>query len=398
MTRRCRCCRTKVRSLYDYFRQQFAQVTNPPIDPLRETHRDVAADADRPRVQHLRAGRRSTRAQIVLASPILSQRKLRQILALEDVGVPHEFIDLQYDPSRGTRAAIVDACATQAESGGARGQARAAAVGPLSGQGQAAGARAARHRRGASAPGEDRAALQVQPPGRDRHRARCASLRLPHRLRRDRRVSVHGLPDAVRYDAQGRASSSTAPARQELGRSYRRGIRKGLFKIMSKMGISTIASYRSAQLFEIVGLADEVVQLCFSGTESRMQGADFADLEARRALPRAARLESARERRAGRALKYVHGGEYHMYNPDVIAALQAAVISGDYAHYRQFAALVNERPGRRAARPAGAQGVPRRRCRSKRSSRWRRSWRASTAPACRSGRSRPRRTRRSRSP
>ena len=69
--------------------------------------------------------------------------------------------------------------------------------------------------------------------------------------------------------------------RLEIGRSYRAGVRKGLFKIMSKMGISTIASYRSSQLFEIVGLADEVVDLCFTGTDSRVQGADFADLEVR---------------------------------------------------------------------------------------------------------------------
>jgi glutamate synthase domain-containing protein 2 len=53
---------------------------------------------------------------------------------------------------------------------------------------------------------------------------------------------------------------------RQLGRSYRRGIRKGLFKIMSKMGISTIASYRGAQLFEIVGLPTRVVERCFAGT------------------------------------------------------------------------------------------------------------------------------------
>ena len=64
----------KVRSLYDYFRQQFAQVTNPPIDPLREIDRDVAADPDRPRVQHLRAGARARapdRAR--LADPLAAQ-------------------------------------------------------------------------------------------------------------------------------------------------------------------------------------------------------------------------------------------------------------------------------------------------------------------------------------
>ncbi|MGH8322881.1 MAG: glutamate synthase large subunit, partial [Steroidobacteraceae bacterium] len=132
--------------------------------------------------------------------------------------------------------------------------------------------------------------------------------------------------------------------RFELGRSYRAGVRKGLFKIMSKMGISTIASYRSSQLFEIVGLSEDVVERCFAGTESRIQGADFDDLEAD-LKQLAARAWNPREPMdQGGLLKYMHGGEYHMYNPDVIAALQAAVISGDYAHYKLFSQLVNQRP------------------------------------------------------
>src|SRR6202050_2891875 len=132
--------------------------------------------------------------------------------------------------------------------------------------------------------------------------------------------------------------------RLELGRSYRRAIRKGLFKIMSKMGISTIASYRSAQLFEIVGLADEVVELCFSGSESRIQGADFADLKADSEYLARRAWNAAEEVSQGGLLKYMHDGEYHMYNPDVIATLQSAVSSADYEQYRQFAALVNDRP------------------------------------------------------
>ncbi|MGK3847812.1 glutamate synthase central domain-containing protein, partial [Enterococcus faecium] len=96
----------------------------------------------------------------------------------------------------------------------------------------------------------------------------------------------------------------------------------------SKMGISTIASYRSSQLFEIVGLSDEVVRMCFTGTDSRVQGADFEDLEAD-LKQLAARAWNVREPiDQGGLLKYMHGGEYHMYNPDVIATLQAAVISG----------------------------------------------------------------------
>jgi glutamate synthase (NADPH/NADH) large chain len=98
----------RVRSLYDYFRQQFAQVTNPPIDPLRETivmslQTQIGPEANifEPAPEHAR--------QVVLGSPILSQRKLRQILAIEEVS--HEFLDLQYDPREGLGAALARLCA-----------------------------------------------------------------------------------------------------------------------------------------------------------------------------------------------------------------------------------------------------------------------------------------------
>jgi glutamate synthase (NADPH/NADH) large chain len=132
--------------------------------------------------------------------------------------------------------------------------------------------------------------------------------------------------------------------RQEIGRSYRRGIRKGLLKILSKMGISTIAGYRGAQLFEIVGLAPDVVELCFPGTPSRIGGAGFADLEHEQRLLAAEAWNQAQALRAGGLYKYVHGGEYHMYNPDVIASLQKAVRTGNSADYRLYAEHVDRRP------------------------------------------------------
>ena len=131
---------------------------------------------------------------------------------------------------------------------------------------------------------------------------------------------------------------------QQLGRSYRRGIRKGLFKIMSKMGISSISSYRGAQLFEIVGFADKVVERCFRGTTSRIQGSNFDDLWGdQKALARAA-WDPRQTIDQGGLYKYVHGGEYHCYNPDVIATLQAAVRTGDYSRYQEYSKLANERP------------------------------------------------------
>ena len=329
----------QVRSLYDYFRQQFAQVTNPPIDSLRETivmslQTQIGPECNifEPAPGHAR--------QVVLGSPILSQRKLRQILAIEEV--THEFLDLQYDPAEGLRAAIVRLCA-QAEGAVREGKLvlllsdRYLVKGRI--PAHALLVTGAVHQHLVKQGLRCKCNLLVETgTAREPHHFACligygATAVYPY-------MAYQVLFEMMR---KGHVKLDFA-ARLELGRSYRAGLRKGLFKIMSKMGISTISSYRSSQLFEIVGLSDEVVQLCFTGTESRVQGADFADLEAdTREL--AARAWNPREPIGqGGLLKYVHGGEYHMYNPDVIAALQAAVVSGDYAHYRQYAQLVNSRP------------------------------------------------------
>jgi glutamate synthase (NADPH/NADH) large chain len=329
----------QVRPLYDYFRQQFAQVTNPPIDPLRETivmslQTQIGPECNifLPAPEHAH--------QIVLGSPILSQRKLRQILALEEV--THEFIDLQYDPAEGLAAAIERMCA-QAEGAVREGKLVLLLSDRYLVQGRipahALLVTGALHQRLLKSGLRCKCNLLVETgTAREPHHFACligygATAVYPY-------MAYQVLFEMMR---RGQVKLDFA-ARLELGRSYRAGLRKGLFKIMSKMGISTISSYRSSQLFEIVGLAHEVVERCFTGTESRVQGADFADLEADTRELAARAWDPRAAIGQGGLLKYVHGGEYHMYNPDVIAALQAAVISGDYAHYRQFAQLVNERP------------------------------------------------------
>jgi glutamate synthase (NADPH/NADH) large chain len=331
----------KVRSLYDFLRQQFAQVTNPPIDPLREsivmslqTQIGPECNIFVPSPEHAR--------QIVLGSPILSQRKLRQILALSEFGVTHEFLDLQYDPEEGLERALMRLCA-QAQSAVRDGKLvllisdRYLVRGKLPAHALLATGAVHQHliRTGLRC----KCNLLVETgTARDPHHFACligygATAVYPY------------MAYQVLFEMMRRATVKLDfSARLQLGRSYRAGIRKGLFKIMSKMGISTIGSYRSSQLFEIVGLHEEVVSRCFTGTESRVQGADFADLEAdQRQL--AARAWDAREPlEQGGLLKYIHDGEYHMYNPEVIATLQAAVASGDYEAYRCFAANVNNRP------------------------------------------------------
>ena len=331
----------KVRSLYDYFRQQFAQVTNPPIDSLREsivmslqTQIGPECNIFLPAQQHAE--------QIVLSSPVLSQRKLRQIMALADEGVPNEFIDLQFDQALDLKAAILKVC-DQAEAAVRDGKLVLVLSDRYPVEGKlplhALLATGAVHHRLVATGLRCKCNILVETgTARDAHHFACligygATAVYPY-------LAYQTLFDLMR---KGAVKMEVA-ARLELGRSYRRGIQKGLFKIMSKMGISTVASYRSAQLFEIVGLSDEVVSLCFEGTESRIQGADFEDLksDAQYLAQRAWNNQLPVEQ--GGLLKYMHGGEYHMYNPDVVATLQSAVLSNDYEQYREFAALVNDRP------------------------------------------------------
>ena len=125
---------------------------------------------------------------------------------------------------------------------------------------------------------------------------------------------------------------------------YRKGINKGLLKIISKMGISTISSYRGSQLFEIIGLNSDVVDLCFTNTESRIGGKNLEALDKEiKALNDYARSNLS-EINVGGLLKYVHGGEYHTYNPEIVKKLQEAVSTGSQEIYNEYANLVDSRP------------------------------------------------------
>ena len=125
---------------------------------------------------------------------------------------------------------------------------------------------------------------------------------------------------------------------------YRKGLNKGLLKIISKMGISTISSYRGSQLFEIVGLNSEIVKTCFTNTTSRIEGKSFKDLDiALRALDDYSRSNLS-DMNVGGLLKYIHGGEYHAYNPEIVKKLQEAVATNSLDSYQQYSALVDTRP------------------------------------------------------
>jgi glutamate synthase (NADPH/NADH) large chain len=331
----------RVRSLYDNFRQQFAQVTNPPIDALRERivmslQTEIGAECNvfDPQPQHAR--------QIVLNSPVLSQRKFRQILAMEGFGKKHALINLNVDPKIALPEALDQICAA-AEKAVLDGNLLVVLSDRQLDENQlpvhALLATGAVHHHLVRSGLRCHCNIFVETgTARDSHHFAClvgygATAVYPY-------LAYQCLQDMTRTGE----IKIGADRRVQLGRSYRRGVRKGLFKIMSKIGISTIMSYRAAQLFEIVGLHREVVDRCFPGTVSRIQGANFEDLKHdQRCLQKRAwnRREPIDH---GGLLKFVSGGEYHAYNPDVVIALQAAVRSGRPADYRTYARLVNERP------------------------------------------------------
>ncbi|KMP11867.1 glutamate synthase [Candidatus Nitromaritima sp. SCGC AAA799-C22] len=134
-------------------------------------------------------------------------------------------------------------------------------------------------------------------------------------------------------------------------KNYIKSTRKGLFKIIAKMGISTIQSYCGAQIFEAVGLNEDVIERFFTGTPSRVSGATL-DVIARETL---ARHESAYGKvhhlpavlDAGGYYHWRRGGEEHMINPNSIALLQHAVRSNDYATFKQFSRHADEENTRR---------------------------------------------------
>ena len=327
-----------IRPITDYFRQQFAQVTNPPIDPLREAvvmSLETCLGPERnlfePSADHAK--------RLILTSPVLSPLKYQNFLHQEAPEFRHQVLSLGY-PADGDLRQSLEALCEAAEAASRDG----VKIALLSDRNLKAG---------------ELVIPIAMATGAVHHRLvdkglRCdtnivldtGAIRNPHQF-----AVVIGFGATAVYpylayevlDDMIRTNELQGDPRQ-LHKNFRKGINKGLFKIMSKMGISTIASYRGAQLFEAVGLSDEVVNLCFKGVTSRIQGARFEHFHAE--IQELAKMawKPRKPILAGGYLKYIHGGEYHGYNPDVVTSLQDAVQNGDVSRYRDFAALVNERP------------------------------------------------------
>ncbi len=329
---------SKTRTLYDYFRQQFAQVTNPPIDSLRENHVMSLATCIG-REQNVFNETSGYAHRVLFESPVLVYTDLAQLSNFSEKYYYNEKISLLYKPEEGLKNALNRICDEVVD--------------------------AVKNRNAAFVILSDRdiskdtfpipAAMAVGAVQKRlvNDQLRCdanivvetGSARDPHHF-----AVLIGLGATAVYPYLAYETVEQLVAKNDLDisaldaiKNYRKGINKGLFKIMSKMGISTIASYRSSKLFEAVGINKEVCELCFDGVPSRIQGASFDDFE--QDLINSSRIAwlARKSMSHGGLLKYVHGGEYHAYNPDVVSSLQKAVVSGEYSDYDVFAKLVNDR-------------------------------------------------------
>ncbi len=330
---------TKERSLYDYFRQKFAQVTNPPIDPLRESI-VMSLEVDLGGEANVFVETEAHAKRVSLTSPVLSEGKFHTLMNLDSDTLRVARLDGTFDPETGDLRAAVQAVCSSAEAAIREG----ATVLVLSDRNIADNrlpihsllvTGAVHHHLIRTGLRADANLIIETASARDSHQFACllgfgATAVYPY------------LAYSILEDLLGSGELLGEPT--QCYKNYRKGLNKGLLKIMSKMGISAVNSYRGAQLFEAVGLDKEVVDVCFRGVASRIAGAGFAELE-RDLWQIGARARSRRKTlEQGGLLKYVHGGEYHAFNPDVVMSLQQAVTSGDYADYQRYANHCNVRP------------------------------------------------------
>ena len=137
-------------------------------------------------------------------------------------------------------------------------------------------------------------------------------------------------------------NNDTTPA-DKLFSNYLATINKGILKIMSKMGITTIASYRGSQLFEALGISNEVCSTCFNEVSSRIDGLSFDDIAREIKIIHNKAWDYSEPVSMGGSLKYSFFGEYHGFNPDVVAKLQKAVNTGKPDDFYAYSTEVNQR-------------------------------------------------------
>ena len=334
------------RRLFDYFKQLFAQVTNPPIDALRE---DIVTSTVLYLGNHgnLLEDTRDNCRLIRLAAPVLDDDTFGRICAIRKAGFKVTRLSCVFGRASGLGALgrALDELDAQAE-------------------------RAVREGTNILVLSDRTQAGEVPIPsllslGSVHHHLIRSGLRTHVDLVVEAGdvASTHDFAALVGYSASGvhpylaHAQIREAAARgliegdaEQACHAFDRAATAGIVSIMSKMGISTMQGYHSAQIFEALGLSDEVTQRCFAGTVSRIGGLGMDDLQAEAQ----ARYDAGERLAAGPVPDQLENagvsqwrpdGEEHLIDPETIFALRCAVRTGDEGAWRTYSSLLH-RPGR----------------------------------------------------
>ncbi|MFI6430120.1 glutamate synthase large subunit [Rhodococcus oryzae] len=345
------------RLLFDYFSQLFAQVTNPPLDAIREEVVTSLGGSMGPEGDLLHPGPASCRL-LALPQPILNNDDLAKLVHVNDDG---DFPGLRSvvvpglyrvaDGGEGLRAALdsIRFQVSEAIAGGAR-------IIVLT----------------------DRNSNETFAP--------IPSLLLTsavhHHLVRERSRTkvglvietgdareVHHMATLVGFGAAAinpymafetiedmiEGGDLTGIAFEDAVKNYIKAAGKGVLKVMSKMGISTLASYTGAQLFQVIGLSQELVDEYFTGLNSSLGGIGLDELAADISIRHAAAYLNRPEERAHRELEvggeyqWRREGEYHLFNPDTVFKLQHATRTGQYSIFKEYTKLVDDQSERLAS-------------------------------------------------
>ncbi len=361
------------RLLYEYFSQLFAQVTNPPLDAIREELVTALGSSTGPEHNLLDPGPASCR-QIVLPFPVIGDGDLAKIVHINDDGDLPGFaahvVDGRYEvvgggPALRARLAEINAEVSAAIAAGAR-------IIVLSDRGGQAGEGQAGAGQAPPAAGGDGARLAPIPSLlltgsvhhhliAERTRTRAGLVVESGDARECHHVALllgYGAAAVCPYlaiesaEEMVRRGALREVAEAEAGANVIKALGKGVLKIMSKMGVSTVASYTGAQLFEAVGLGGEVIASCFAGTSSPLGGIGFDEIAAeigRRhygAYPPRGSRPPHRRLETGGDYQWRREGEPHLFSPEAVFKLQHATRTGQARVFREYTRLVDHQSAR----------------------------------------------------
>ena len=342
------CLSDKPRLMFDYFKQLFAQVTNPAIDSIREEVIMSLECLIGPE-GNLLSSKAENAHRLRLRNPILSNKELSSIKNLNQYDWKTKVIDITYPKEEGHSGILktIDRVCAESE----------------------------------SAIDDNYSFIVLSDKNLNEQNLAISSLLAcssvsQHLVKNEKRTKTalivetgearevhhHCLlfgygADAINpylaFEAlwqsqiDGLLNSADITSYEDLIEAYKKGVKKGILKVMAKIGISTLQSYKGAQIFEAVGLADEIIDKAFPGTASRVQGVNFEALS--KEAKRRHDLGYPKEKNGKVSVlsnpgdfHWRNGGDSHMWDPKTISSLQLAARNNDESAYWEFAKHANE--------------------------------------------------------